>query len=265
METLKLTSCMAANADFIGRDITAYIGRRLKIPATFIDDVSWQEREKRLDDGEIQVGWICGLPYVRKVDQSDPQLELLAAPVMQGERYQGRPIYFSDVVVHQDSRFKTFADLRGASWAYNEPGSQSGYYITRYHLAQLGETFGYFGRVIQSGAHQTSLQMVLDGQIEASAIDSTVLDLELERRPEIKPRIRIVEILGPSPIPPWVISKRLPPSFRQELRTLLVEMHHDPAGRQILEAGHLARFAAVEDRDYDPIRRMAQQAEQIRL
>jgi phosphonate transport system substrate-binding protein len=265
METLKLTSCMAANSDFIGRNVTAYIARRLKIPATFVNDISWQERERRLDEGEIHGGWICGLPYVRKVDQSDPQLELLAAPVMQGERYQGRPIYFSDVVVHRDSPFETFADLRGASWAYNEPGSQSGYYVTRYHLAQLGETSGYFGRVVQSGAHQTSLQMVLDGQVDASAIDCTVLELELERYPEIEAHIRIIETLGPSPIPPWVISKQLPPSFRQELRTLLVEMHHDPAGRQILEAGHISQFAAVEDRDYDPIRRMAQQAEQARL
>lgn len=265
MDTLKLTSCMAENSEFVCQNITAYIARRLKIPATFVNDISWQERERLLDEGEIQGAWICGLPYVRKADQSDPQLELLAAPVMQGERYQDRPIYFSDVVVHRDSRFETFVDLRGASWAYNEPGSQSGYYVTRYHLAQLGETSGYFGRVIQSGGHLTSLRMILGRQVDASAIDSTVLDLELERHPEIESHLRIIETLGPSPIPPWVISKRLPPSFRQELRTLLIEMHHDSAGRQILEAGRITHFVAVEDRDYDPIRRMAHQAEQARL
>ena len=32
----------------------------------------------------------CGLPYVKLARQPSPPVELLAAPVLQGERYQGR-------------------------------------------------------------------------------------------------------------------------------------------------------------------------------
>src|SRR5262245_53502690 len=137
MQILKLTSCQAPNADFICQAIAQYLAAKLNIATVFINDISWQEREQLLDAGEIQVGWICGLPYIWKADKIEPQLELLAAPVMGLPRYQNRPIYFSDVVVHRDSPFQTFADLRGASWAYNDPHSQSGYNITRYHLATL--------------------------------------------------------------------------------------------------------------------------------
>jgi len=209
MESLRITSMMAENADFICRAIARYITERSGIPTEFINDIPWQERERLLDAGQVHIGWICGLPYVQKVDQSDPHIELLAAPVMQGVRYESRPAYFSDVVVHRDSRFQTFADLRGASWAYNEPGSLSGNNVVRYHLATLGEALGYFGKVIESGAHQASLQMILDGQIDASAIDSTVLELEFQRDPAIRSEVRIIETLGPSPIPPWVILKSL--------------------------------------------------------
>jgi phosphonate transport system substrate-binding protein len=256
---------MAGNMDFVGRALARYLADRLAIPAEFVEDIPWPERERRLDAGEIQVAWICGLPYVRKVDQAEPPLELLVAPVMQGRRYQNRPIYFSDVVVHRDSPFHTFAELRGASWAYNEPGSQSGYNITRYHLATLGEFGGYFGQVIAAGAHQTSLQMILARQVDASAIDATVLELELALHPEIAGQIRVIDTFGPSPIPPWVISKQAPQALRETLRTLLLDMHHTPAGRAILAKARMGRFVRVEDHDYDPIREMAAQAATVTL
>jgi phosphonate transport system substrate-binding protein len=263
MESLRVTSCMAENADFICRQITQYIAERLKIAAEFINDIPWQERERLLDAEQIHVCWICGLPYVWKADQPVSRIELLAAPVMSGERYRNRPIYFSDVVVHRESDFETFADLRGASWVYNESRSHSGFNLVRYHLAMRGETWGYFGRVRPSGAHQRSLQMILHHKADASAIDSTVLEMECRRRPWLLSSIRVIETLGPSPIPPWVIQKNSPREIKRELRELLLQMHTDPAGIRILTAGAIARFVAVEETDYDTIRGMARQAEQV--
>jgi len=80
--TLRFTSCMAENMDSVFRRITTYIGARLRIPTKSINHIPWQEREKLFDAREIQVCWICG-------------------------------IYFSDIVVRADSRFQSFADLRG--------------------------------------------------------------------------------------------------------------------------------------------------------
>lgn len=147
---------MADNAGFFDRALGDYLARRTGIPVEVEESVPWQERERMLDRGEVELGIIRGLPYVRKADRPASHLELLAAPVMQGTRYGGRPIYFSDVVVRRDSAIGAFADLRGASWAYNEPASHSGYCLTRYHLARLGETRGYFSQVVEAGAHQTA-------------------------------------------------------------------------------------------------------------
>jgi phosphonate transport system substrate-binding protein len=260
MDGLKFTSCQAANADPTCRAIAGYMAERLAMPVEFVDDIPWQERATLLDTGQVHVGWLCGLPYVRRVDRPAAKIDLLAAPVMVGERYQNRPVYFSDVVVHRHSPFHTFADLRGASWAYNEPGSHSGYNVTGYHLSTLGETWSYFGRVMASGAHQTSLQMILDGQIDASAIDSTVLETEVQRTPGQASRIRIIETLGPSPIPPWVVARSLPQELRQRLRRLFLQMSLDPWGQAILAAGQISKFAPVTDQDYDVIRHMARQA-----
>jgi phosphonate transport system substrate-binding protein len=265
MKLLRLTSCQAGNVDFVGRAIAAYLAEQLSLPTEFVGDLPWQKRAALFEAGQIEIAWICGLPYVWKVDRPQPTIELLAAPVMKSHRYQAQPVYYSDVVVHRDSPFHTFADLRGASWAYNEPGSQSGYNATRYHLATLQEKTGYFGQALEAGAHQTSLQMILQRTVDASAIDSTVLEMELKNYPEIAPQIRIIATFGHSPIPPWVILKRVPLAWRETVREALLTMHHTAEGQAILAEAMMARFVQVTDKDYDSIREMARQAELITL
>ncbi|MDB5808687.1 MAG: hypothetical protein JWN94_809 [Betaproteobacteria bacterium] len=256
---------MAENADTTCRAIADYISRKLTVAIRFIDGISWEEREALFDSGDIHVCWICGLPYVWKSDADCPAIQLIAAPVMRHERYCNSPIYFSDVVVHRDSDIASFADLRGASWTYNERRSHSGYNVVRHHLSMLGETAGYFGKVIESGAHQASLKLIVDRQIDASAIDSTVLEAELRRAPELASEIRIIETLGPSPMPPWVVLKSVPAQLRSAINQALLGMHNDSSGREILDTWGISHFTTVEDAHYDSIRQMASEAQSVRL
>jgi phosphonate transport system substrate-binding protein len=262
---LRIASCMAPNADDTCRAITRYLQRKLGIATTFVDDISWRERERQFDAGEIQLCWLCGLPYVRKADKPAPEIELLATSVMAAARYGGQPVYFSDVVVRQHSRFGSFNDLRGATWAYNEPDSHSGYNVVRHHLRRLGKTAGFFGGIVESGAHQTSLKLLIDGDIDASAIDSTVLEAECARAPRLRSAIRVIDTLGPSPMPPWVMRKNLPVALKQSLRAVFLGMGDDAEGRDILSTWGMARFVAINDATYDPIRVMAADASYVRL
>ena len=254
MDKLRITSCLAANTFPSVRAVAGYISHRLQLGVEFVNDISFEERERLLDSGEIHLGWICGLLYVFKTKYSRPNLDLLAAPVMGGRRYHNQPVYFSDVVVRRDSPCHTFADLRGARWAYNEPRSYSGYYLVIHHLDTLGESQNFFEGRVESGAHLNSLQMVINGRADVAAIDSTVLDNELAQRPGLADQMRVIEVLGPSPIPPWVISRQLPLRMRQALQRLLLEMDADPLGRALLASDQLSRFAAVNATDYNLIR-----------
>ncbi len=248
---------MAPDMDFLARDLAQYISQRLSIHTDVVLDIPWQERERRLDDGEIDFCWLCGLPYVRKARHHPGMILPLVAPIMSANRYKGLPIYFSDVIVRSDSRFQHLEDLQGVSWAFNEPGSQSGYGVVLYALARQGKDLGYFSRVTQSGAHQTSLEWILSGEVDATAMDSTVLEMEIANRPEIAERIRVIDTFGPSPIPPWVISARIPSEIRAALEDLLVSMDSNPAGQAILKNVKMTHFVPVTDKDYDPIRDMA--------
>jgi phosphonate transport system substrate-binding protein len=266
MERILLTSLMADNVTGLYLALAAYLTRRLGVAVDVVRTPPWQERERMLHRGDAHLGVMCGLQYVYATEHHQrPELELLAAPVMRAPRYQDRPIYFSDVVVRQESPTRSFRDLRGATWAYNEPTSQSGYNITRYTLAVRGETGGFFGRSIASGSHERSLQLVLDGSVDASAIDSTVLEQELRVHPEHGQWLRVIETLGPSPIPPLVASRALPHERRAAVRGALLEMHRDAGGSEVLASWGLARLVPVADADYDPIRAMARMAAAVVL
>ncbi|MDB5867466.1 MAG: transporter, phosphonate, periplasmic substrate-binding protein [Betaproteobacteria bacterium] len=256
---------MAGNAESTCRAIAGYIGATLAIETRFVDGLPWQAREALLDAGEIQLCWICGLPYVWKADAPDSSITLCAVPVMRRARYEAKPVYFSDVVVRRDSAYESFADLRGASWAFNEPRSHSGYNVVRHHLSQLGETSGYFGSSVESGAHQESLRMIIRGEIDASAIDSTVLETELHRFAHLQSEIRIIDTLGPSPMPPWVMHRSVAPELRAAVAGALLGMHRDSRGRAILDQWGISHFCGASDSHYDPIREMSRQAQAVSL
>lgn len=262
---LTIVSLMAEKVVPTHRAIAAYLGRQAGIAVRFEEQVPWQERMQLLAAGTAQVGFVCGLPFARWADAATPPVELLAAPVMAAARYSGQPVYFSDVLVRAASPFHSFADLRGAAVGYNEPGSLSGYAVLLAHLAAIGEPGGFFGRAVESGAHSASLRMLLEGTIDAAAIDTTVFEAEAAARPELAALLRPVATLGPTPIPPVVVARDLPQTLKQQLRASLLAMGDEEAGQQILASGGVLRFVAVHDSDYDPVRRMDRAAATARL
>jgi phosphonate transport system substrate-binding protein len=258
---LRLASFLAENARPVYAGIARYLADRLERPVELLAGVPLAERHRRLDAGEIEVAFLCGLPYSLKHDRPDRPIELLCAPVMAAPRYDGRPVYYTDMVVRRDDPARAFTDLRGRSWAFNDTGSHSGYNVVRHHLLTLGETHGYFSRVVSGGTHQGSLRLLLAGQVDAAGIDSTVLDTELAGRPGLEAALRTIGSIGPSPIPPVVVARGLDRSLRARLQELFLGMARDPTGRAVLDEGRMSGFVAVQDADYDPIRAMLRRAE----
>jgi phosphonate transport system substrate-binding protein len=259
LDRLRFGTYLASNATTLAlyELVTEEIGRHLGIPTELVVETSYESCER----DQNEVCFVCSLPYVmferRGLDLAVP----VAAPVLQGERYGGRPLYFSDVVVHRDSSFRSFLDLRGRSWAFNEPLSHSGYGITRYHLVRLGETNGFFGKVVEAGFHSEALRMVARGEVDGSAIDSQVLAIELREHPDLADRVRVVEALGPSTIQPVAVSRRVPADLREAIRDVLLTMAEDRAVRQRMAPAMVERLVAVDARTYDDIRGMVDACE----
>lgn len=226
------------------------VGRMADRPGELIEGGTLDQ----LSDGSVDVAFLCGLPYVRLRRRRAGMLRPLAAPVLDEPRSMDQPVYFSDVIVRRDSPARSFADLRGRSWAHNGDDSFSGCLLVRYHLLQLGESEAFFGRVTFSGSHQESIRSVLDGEVDASAIDSQVLGVERLRNPDLQQQLRVVASLGPSTVPPVVATAGLSEEMQSRVREGLCELGAEPESRRILSSGLIKRFTPIEDRAYDDIR-----------
>jgi phosphonate transport system substrate-binding protein len=229
--------------------ITRFIGERVGCPVSLSIGNSLEE----FTNGQVDIGFLCGLLYTHMLHWPSCPVELLAAPILQPARYQGSPIYFSDVIVPQTSPFTSFDDLAGCTWAYNERASHSGYNLVCYSLLERGKTLHYFSNRVQTGAHSASLQAVLEGRAHATAIDSHLLDVLLTTNKQMAAHLRIIDTFGPSAIPPLVIAKRVDKGLKLKIQEALFSMHHDPRVTEGLRAGLIDRLVPVTDAHYQSL------------
>ena len=202
--------------------------------------------------GEADVGFLCAPTYLRLREREHPPAELLGvAPVFADERARGKPVYFCDVIVRRSSSARSFGDLKGGAWAYNDPCSLSGHGGIAARLGPRERTQSFFGRTVRSGSHPASVRLVADGGADVASIDSNVLRILLERTPALREEVRVLESWGPYPIQPVVVRTELDLALKVALRKSLLRTEADPLTRLELEAFGLKRFVAVGEEDYD--------------
>lgn len=242
-------------------DITRFLSLRLGDEVEFVTGLGYSTINGMLESGVVDVGFVCGLPYVMLHDRDAPPVHLLAAPVMKAARYQGEPKYYSDLIVKRDSPIQSIHELRGRTYVFNEEISNSGYNMPRWRLLQLGLRDGFFGQVVRSGSHEESIRMVATGRADASFVDSLVLEYDQTHGLGVADQVRVIESIGPAGIPPVVVSDKVAPDLRDRLQGALLRMHEDPQGREILDRALVDRFVEVDDDDYDDIREMIRAAQ----
>ena len=250
MKPLVFANFLAPNMTSVYAAVAARVGQALGMPAELIEGRDFEQ----LRNGSVDLAFLCGLPYVRLSQERPGMLHPLAAPVLDEPRYEDRPVYFSDVIVRSDSPAGSFGDLRGRSWAYNDPDSLSGCLLVRYHLLRMGETEAFFSSVTFSGRHQESIRRVVNGEVDASAIDSQVLGVECLHNPGLARRLRVIAVLGPSTIPPVIATGTVPQEIQARAGDAICALGGDAVGRDALASGLIRRFTPIEDRAYDDIR-----------
>ena len=107
--------------------------------------------------------------------------------------------------------------------------------------------------------------MVLEGTLDASAIDSTVLEMLFSLDPSLAARLRTVETLGPSPMPPLVIGAHVPSALRLRMQNALRELDRTEQGTALLKRTQMSKLMPVRDADYDVIRELLVRGHHVEL
>lgn len=232
------------------RQILDYLGGKVGLTAKFVDRQDYAEVNNLVRSGSVDVAFVCGGPYVD--GHSEFGMELLVAP-----QVHGKITYYSYIIVHRDSDVQNLEALRGKTFAFTDPMSNSGRLAPTYQLAKLGETpRSFFGNFVFSKAHDRSIRMVAHRAVDGAAVDSLIWEYAARTNPKFTSQTRIVERFGPYGIPPVVVRPGLDSELKEKLRQVLLGIHEDEEGKKIIAGMRIGRFVVVADSHYDSIREM---------
>lgn len=232
------------------QQLAAYIAEKLGRPVELVQGKTYAEINDMLKSGDVTVALVCTNPYLQGSD--DFGMELIAAPEVRGEL-----VYYSLLIVNRASQAVSLSDLRGATFAFSDPLSNSGRLAPVYQLAlRSTNPDAYFSQTIFTYSHDSSIHAVADGVVTAAAVDSLVFDYLAANDPGLTEKVRVIERWGPFGINPLVVNPHLDGATKVELQRLFLGMNKDVEGMVILKNLGIDRFVVPEDTLYDSVRAM---------
>lgn len=201
--------------------------------------------------GDVHFAWICGYPYVLH----RRELQLVAVP-----QWRGRPLYQSYLIADAQAPVQTLADLRGRSFAYSDPLSNSGFLYMQHLLRSHGaDPARYFGRSFFTHSHRHVVQAVADGLAQGGAVDGYVWETLAELHPALTARTRVLARSPDFGFPPLVAGAGVDAARVRTFADALFAMPQQPQGRALLHELRLDRFVAATPALFDGIAAMARE------
>jgi phosphonate transport system substrate-binding protein len=235
------------------RQLLAYLGRGLNTDLEFVQRKTYAEIDELLKKGEIDLAFICSGPYVAGKERFG--FESIAVPEVHGSHF-----YQSYLIVNKDSPYRSLEDLRGHTFAFTDPDSNTGRLVPTYWLWEMQaqpETF--FSRIVYTYSHDNSIMAVARNLVDGATVDGLIWEFYQQKNPAFTSKTRIIKKSESFGIPPLVASKNLSRASKERIRQILFSMHQDPEGKKILAELMIDRFTAPQEEWYGNLRKMYQQ------
>ena len=224
-----------------------YIADKLGREIQLVQRKTYGEINELIGMGQIDLAFICSGPYA--IGRKKFGFKALAMP-----RVRGSHLYQAYLIVNSDSAFQKLDDLRGKSFAFTDPESNTGNFVPTYWLSKKGEkSEDFFSKTIYTYSHDNSIMAVAKSLVDGAAVNGQVWEYYRHRDPVFTSKTRIIkksELFGN---PPVVASSHLLNETKERIGSLLFNMHLDPEGKKILDELMIDRFIAPEDECYGPI------------
>jgi len=227
--------------------ISGKTNKRIKI----IQRKTYSEVNELLNNHQVDMAFICSGAYVNDRQDGYP-IKIVAIPVI-----NGRPTYQAYIITYKYSGINKFEDLKGKSFAFTDPLSNTGYFYAISRIKALGynkKTF--FKDYVFTYAHDISIQLVAKQIVDGASVDGLIFDYLKHSHPEQLKNIRIIEKSQLFGIPPIVVPPFTPDSTLKKLQRILYQMDKDSLGIKILKKLMIDRFIPANDSLYNSIRRM---------
>lgn len=157
---------IVAGGELLSETLNAATGLNfeVQVPSSYAATV-----EEICANPAASIGFIPAQAYILGDELCGMEAELKA------ERF-GYTEYWAQYLVARDSDFETLEDLNGASWAFPDPGSTSGYLFPSGELQAAGVEWG---EELEAGSHDGAVRAVYNGETDfGTSFYSPYTDLE---------------------------------------------------------------------------------------
>ncbi len=228
---------------------STYLSRYLGAPVRFVQRRAYRDIMSMLRSQEVDAAWICGYPWV--VNQS--HLRGLSTPL-----YEGEPWYRSYLIVPAaDKTTSHVRELRGRTYAFSDPDSNSGHLVPRTTLITEGfDPDRFFSRSFFTWGHRNVVNAVAAGLADGGSVDGYVWDTLKLIAPALVQQTRIAWRSERYGFPPLAMRANLTADTERRLRQALFEMSGNDEGRRLLGELNLSGFGPFQPQAYEGIARM---------
>ncbi len=233
------------------KELFKYISKRINSKVKIVQRKTYEEVNKLLKNDHVDMAFICSGAYV-SLRRGDNPVKIVAIPVN-----NGKITYQAYIITYKSSGIKNFKDLKGKSFAFTDPLSNTGYFYALSRIRSLGYNPGtFFKDFVFTHAHDISIQLVAKQIVDGASVDGLIYDYLQRFQPERLKNIRIIEKSPPFGIPPIVVPSSTPDSTFRKLQRILFQMDKDTLGVKILKKLMIDKFVPAKDSLYNSIRLM---------
>ena len=230
------------------------LSERLLIPVDTFISTNYVGLVEAMGNGRVDIGFFGPSAMVQAMDRYD------AVPITASVRY-GSSTYYTQFNVRCDGPIQDFEDFEGASIAFVDPGSSSGYQFPYVFLKnQHGIDANTDMESVFAGSHDAAALAVYNGDVDiATSFNDVREDLE-EEYPDIMDVVCVMGRTGDIPNDGQVVRAGLDSDLTQQIQTALIEIAETEEGNALVnELFNVTAFDPVTSEAYDPVREVLQE------
>ncbi|PCH97426.1 MAG: phosphonate ABC transporter substrate-binding protein [Rhodobacteraceae bacterium] len=229
--------------DYLSADMSARLGEpvtiRIKLAANYSAGIA------DLTQGNVDFSRFGPASYV-SAKKKNPNIEIVAMETKKGEKK-----FYGIIAVHNDSDITTLAELKGRSFAFGDPLSTIGRYLSQAKLLEAGITGADLQKFSYLGRHDRVGSAVGNKDFDAGALKESTFKKLQDKDTPIKVLLKFENVTKP-----WITRAGLPTRIFDAMRISMLTAS-DP---EILKTISKTGFLKGHDADYDSIRTAMQES-----
>lgn len=225
------------------------LSERLLIPVETFISTNYVGLVEAMGNGRVDIGFFGPSAMVQAIDRYD------AVPITASVRY-GSSTYKTQFNVRCDGEVETYEDFRGASIAFVDPGSASGYQFPYVFLKnQYGIDANDDMSTVFAGSHDAAALAVYNGDVDiATSFNDVREDLQGEY-PDIMEQVCVMGYTGDIPNDGQVVRAGLDSELAAQIQQALIDIAETEEGNALVnELFNVTSFDPVASEAYDPVR-----------